>query len=97
MLKQVLKYPFQLLIDSNGVFVLELPREWKPVLVEMREGVATLWAEVPRDTVFSDLHSPTKPVQFKVFGTGHAIAPNFKHAGSWQDGSFVWHLYFYDS
>lgn len=79
-------------IDMDG-FVLTLSSNARVVHVAMQGDQPCVWIQ----------HHPEAGEQlkreFRVFGTGHPIPNEWcwnvdaGHVGSWQDGPFVWHLY----
>jgi hypothetical protein len=70
---------------------IKFPFAGTVLLVERQHtGFLAIWVEVDADNP-----PPRLPSNFKIVGTGHQeIKPNDLHVTSWQDGMFVWHLYF---
>jgi hypothetical protein len=80
--RTVYKYNFQI----HDEFTLETHESFHVVLAGLQNGTPTLWAIV-------DTESPIVQHKFFVEGTGHPIAPKSFHVGSFQQGSFVWHVF----
>lgn len=81
----VYKYP----VEINDTFVLTMPAVAKPLHVALRHGSPYVWVAVNPETMDVD-H------QFQLCGTGHRrtdIAAD-THVGSFQEGPFVWHLFY---
>lgn len=53
---------------------------------DVQQGTIHLWAEVDPD-------SPKRPFAAVVVPTGEEPPENAKHAWTWFDGPYVWHLY----
>jgi hypothetical protein len=81
-MKTVWKYPLALL-DRQ---VLKAPLYAKPRLVAVQNEQACIWLEV-------ETTNPVRDLVVHIEGTGHAIEHDGTHAGSFQDGPFVWHVY----
>jgi hypothetical protein len=82
-MKQVLKYaipttPFEVLLHPGSRFLY----------VDLQGKDPQMWWEVPKA-------DPThqSPRKFTVYGTGWDIPPNRRYLGTWQEDTFVWHLY----
>jgi len=66
-------------------FTLPIPPQHEIVLVELQDGIPTMWVEIKP--------SPTIHKSFSIIGTGHAIPPGWSHVRSFQQAGYVWHLY----
>lgn len=81
------KFPIE-----KGQFELSLSADAQVVHVGMQGEEAFVWIE-------HDPDAHRAPFEFKVFGTGWEIPEEWanrmtcRHGGTWQDGQFVWHLY----
>lgn len=84
MSRTIYKYPVT--PDENAEVYIDAPGTCKPLAVQMQDGVPCLWAEVDPD-------SPIYLHRFDVVGTGWHVPDGSVYVGSWQDGSYVWHLY----
>jgi hypothetical protein len=72
---------------ADAVASLVMPALAQIVRVGTQEpGQVTFWAEVSPD-------GPTVLRGFRVYGTGHTIAPGDEYVGTTFEGPFVWHLY----
>lgn len=68
-------------------FSLPTPGYAHPIHFDLQNGIPTLWAEVRPEMEF--FHA-----KMIVLATGIKIPDDvISHVGTWQDGSFVWHLY----
>lgn len=80
-MKVIYKYP----VDTE--FELALPVGSQVLHVEAQNGRPQMW-------VLQPLETKVETRKFKVFGTGHHVAVNNPiHMGTWQEGTFVWHLF----
>jgi hypothetical protein len=71
---------------NEPCFALTLSHSWLPVLAG-RQGLGTyLWIE-------HDPDAPGREFRFQIVGTGHPVPTGAVWQKSWQDGQFVWHLY----
>jgi len=81
MIKTIFKYKF-----ANGDDTMQVDGN-KVVLVTQQDPddtYPTVWIE----------HGENKEnFELAVYGTGHAIPPNYEHVGSAVCGTFVWHVY----
>lgn len=76
------KFPFPI----RDQFAIEMPADSKIVLLELQGGEPCLWAIVhPR------MCKVTR--RFRIVGTGHPIEAGLEHVASFQQLSFVWHLF----
>lgn len=83
-MKTIHKFRFK--IDDS--FTIESKKIEKFLLVEMQSRFPCLW-------VLVDLDSEPQAYHFRMFGTGqNIISENVEHIGSFQQGGFVWHLFF---
>lgn len=89
-MRTIYKYPLQI----AGEQVVKIHRGFEFLMVAMQHGIPCMWCQV-------DTTKPEVEVPLLIFGTGHEI-PKDKpgtytyHLGSFQDGSFVGHLYIKD-
>lgn len=82
-MRTIWKFP----IPYQEQFIVATKAGAKPVLIALQDGKPHLWLEVDKRTL-NEVH-----YIYNVVGTGHDIPERGEHVGSWQDGSFVWHLY----
>lgn len=80
-------YKYAIVPDENAEVHIDAPDTFKPLAVQMQSGVPCLWAEVDPDSRIVE-H------EFEVVGTGWRVPDDGIHVGSWQGGSYVWHLYY---
>jgi hypothetical protein len=80
--KTIWKFPFEL----SDAAVIEMPQRAKVLHVAAQNGAPTIWALV-------DTEAPKEPRTFRIVGTGHPIPEDVKHAGTFQQGPFVWHVF----
>jgi len=79
----VYKYPFRIDDDVS----IAMPVGAKILLVDVQNGIPTIWAQVPPQAVMSLR-------RFRVIGTGHPFDPDrLTHVASFQQPPFVWHLF----
>lgn len=65
---------------------IEAPADAKVVLIGAQGNRVCVWLEI-------ETTKPTARRLFSMYGTGHPIPDSAVHVGSFQDGSFVWHIY----
>lgn len=84
--KAVWKFPLN--TDRGTALDIKMPRNAKPLCVQMQKGVATIWCEIEVGEEFVTR-------SFEVVGTGWEFSADaaLEYVGTWQDGPFVWHLY----
>lgn len=60
------------------------------VKIDMQDGIPTMW-------ILVDTEDLTQETEFRIYGTGqeltHDIDGFFFHAGSFFQGTFVWHVF----
>lgn len=81
-------YKFKL-EEAGKDFTLSIPEGAKFLHAEMQGNFPQAWFEV-------DTANKPENKYFRLFGTGEEIVTKFGkwiHHTSFQDGSFVWHLY----
>lgn len=83
-MRSVWKYPLRLERGDEQDF--DMPAGARVVHVAPQAGVATLWADV--ETSAAVLRR-----RFLIVGTGYPAPDDGEHVGSWQQGSFVFHLF----
>lgn len=86
--KVVYKYPF----SRDGVLTTTLPISlYMPVLVGRQGDIWMMWIErwLPED----GYPFRQEEVTYQIFGTGQMVPTEATHVMSFQDGSFVWHVY----
>jgi hypothetical protein len=66
----------------------ELPVGAKVIHVEKQDDVPMMWIEFDQDKKI------TESLQVEVFGTGWDIPKSYTHAGTFQDGRYVRHVYY---
>lgn len=77
------KFPFV----EPGEFFIAMPRLFRPLCVQLQDGVPTLWALV-------NPLAKKEHWKFKAVGTGHAFDPaGWYYIATWQEGMYVWHLF----
>jgi hypothetical protein len=81
-------YKYQIYLDD--VFELNLPKDAKILTAQAQGQNYFLWALVDTD-------AEKEKLLFRFAGTGHEIEKEIvhklQHVNSFQDGSFVWHLF----
>lgn len=76
---------------ATAEFHLGLNMEAKVLYVGMQRGEPHVWVEV-------DTKSYQEPRKFTIVGTGTPLpAEDVRHVGTWQQDSFVFHLYEHQS
>ena len=82
----IYKYPFLV----NDSVQITMPKDAKILGVGSQPNAGNVvWALV----------DPSKPAEmrsFVIYGTGHKIrseSETSRHVATWQDGSFVWHMF----
>lgn len=81
--RAVWKFPFSV-YDS---FALEMPSRHEVIHVDLQGGVApTMWALV-------DPSSPKAHFTFFMHRTGHPVAEDLRHVGTFRQGPYMWHLF----
>ena len=82
----IYKYPF----DVNDYVDLQFPKDGKILKVECQNGNPCAWVMV-------DTNNEDKIRTFKIYGTGHIIRKDhirhLTHIATFQQGSFVWHMF----
>lgn len=84
-MKTIFKYHLSITEEQ----VLEVPRSFKPLCVQLQNGAIQVWGEV-------DPHSDILHLPFFVVGTGGVVPPEATHyVGTVQmmGGNLVWHVY----
>lgn len=83
---KIYKYPLELTPFQK----IKMP-PWRPLSIQMQNGVPTLWALVKA-------HLEPKEITIAMFGTGCSIPIKYiaSHIGTVIDGDFVWHFFFGD-
>ena len=77
------KYP----LPQKEQFALRMPKRANLLTVQLQDGVPTLWAMVDPSEDYTER-------DFVIVGTGHCIdVPRREYIGTWQMGSYVWHLF----
>ena len=89
MARIVYKFPFTSLSQPVQV---NCSKQARVVLVDCQGKTPTLWIEDDWD---GGLRSTWR--NYMAFGTGHPIPDNAVHVGSFQMGSYVWHVYWLKS
>lgn len=78
--------PTSAMIWTNGKFKLEMPQDARILCLQVQGDTPCLWAELQSE-------NPPEQRQFAIIGTGHPAPPAATYVGTWQEESFVWHLY----
>lgn len=85
---KIWKYP--LVSDASPLadeICLRMPSIRDIIVLQLQNGVPTLWAVVDPDAQMED-------VWFHVIGTDQPMPDkNLSHIGTWQQSYFVWHLF----
>lgn len=81
-MKKVWKYN----LDLKEEFELVMPRQAKPIHVDLQNEIPTIWVEVRED-------NEAVPYKIYCFGTGWDIPTELTHIGTVQLNGFVWHFY----
>ena len=81
---KIYKYPFPVIQNVT----IKMPKGARILTVQMQGENPYIWAIVDQNMTKEDRH-------FKVYGTGHDLnmKQNEEYIGTWQEGSFVWHLF----
>lgn len=80
---KIFKYPLSGLIDQS----IEMPAGAQVLTLQMQGGIPCLWALI-------DESMPKQERHFKVVGTGWLLDDDpGMYIGTFQDGSFVWHVF----
>lgn len=74
-------------LEEVPINTIMIPEDAKILHVGLQEDAPHIWVEVDTSKLL------TKRI-FYTIGTGHAIPDTVStHVGTWQHGSYVWHLY----
>lgn len=71
----------------QGINDLELPAGAKVLHVDEQDGIPQMWVLVDPESKAKEHR------QFEIRGTGHPVSEHRAYIGTWQSGSFVWHLF----
>ena len=74
-------------VPVTDEFTIELPNAFRVLTVQTQRGVPQLWVLVDPDAEF------TVPQRFWLVGTGHPITHGGDYIGTFQIGTFVFHLF----
>jgi len=100
---KILKYP--LIFNGEGEVKIEMAADAKTLCVQMQNGIATLWAEVPHNLRSAlngndgTLNWEGKPPYlrmktFYIYATGQEFdRSSVSYITTIQDANFVWHIY----
>lgn len=85
-MKTIWKFPF---VINDEINFYRIPRGGEVIHVDLQDGIPTIWVLVDPSQPDGDRRI------FKIFGTGHPIddPENLKFIGTFQQHSFVWHLF----
>jgi len=79
-------------LSEQGIQNIRLPKNYQILTLQKQRDIPCIWVLV----------DPTEPImveRFEIYGTGHEIhfdtGTNREYIGTFQDGSFVWHLFKY--
>lgn len=78
---------FKYQIEINSLLI---PTGAEFLSVQMQHGEITSWWRV-------DPEAPTERIRFDVVGTGHLVQDDGRFLGTVQDGSFVWHIFMFET
>jgi hypothetical protein len=80
-MKTIYKYT----LDSHDC-TLQLPKGAEILMVQLQNGIPTLWALVNPMTVTEERH-------ICIVGTGWDVEDTMKYITTYMDGYFVWHAF----